>query len=90
MQAADVIERGGTIVEAFHVPSAIELDQKATIDVGEEAGKLDEAFDTIARKAGESLQFRLKAFNEVFLRIIMVTVGFYAAIKLGTMLASFM
>ena len=88
LQAAHIIERGGTLAEAFQAPSAIESDQKATIHAGEEAGKLDEAFDAIARKAGESLQFRLKAFNEVSLRIIMATVGFSAAITLGTMLAS--
>ena len=90
LQAAHVIERGGTLAEAFQAPSAIECDQKATIHAGEEAGKLDEAFDTIARKAGESLQFRLKAFNEVSLRIIMAMVGFSAAITLGTMLARFL
>lgn len=55
LRAARVIERGGTIAEAFSAPLSISYDRKALIQAGEDAGKLEDAFETLARLSDESV-----------------------------------
>ncbi len=74
LRAAEVIEGKGTITDAFAAPKTVTEDQKATIGAGEQAGKLEDAFATLSRATAESVQFRLKAFQEVFFRIVALAV----------------
>jgi type II secretory pathway component PulF len=70
VRAAEVIEAGGTISDTFRASQFISWEYKETICVGEEAGKLDRAFDIVARLTEEALEHRLNMFNKVFQRIV--------------------
>lgn len=82
LHAARVIERGGTISEAFAAVKTITPDHQGTIVAGEEAGKLEDAFNTISRATAESVEHRLKAFNQVSYRIVAAAVAFSVAATL--------
>lgn len=73
-RAARVIERGGTIAEAFFAPLSVSYDRKALIQAGEDAGKLEDAFETIARQSDDSVQHSLIAFQQLFYRAVAVAV----------------
>ena len=87
LRAAEVIEGKGTITDAFAATTTVTADQKATIGAGEQAGKLEDAFAAISRATAESVQFRLKAFQQVFFRIVMFVVTLSVA---GTLLSLIM
>jgi type IV pilus assembly protein PilC len=87
LRAAEVIEAKGTITDAFAAPTTVTADQKATIGAGEQAGKLEDALAAISRATAESVQFRLKAFQEVFFRIVALVVILSIA---GTLLSLIM
>jgi type II secretory pathway component PulF len=87
LRAARVIEAGGSITDAFAAPKTLTEDQRATVAAGDEAGKLEEAFATISRQTGESVQHRLRTFNEVSLRIVAFVVVFSIA---GTLMSLIM
>jgi type II secretory pathway component PulF len=79
VRAAGVIEAGGTISDAFAAPKTVTPDRHATIVAGEEGGKLEDAFNTISRATAESVQYRLKTFNEISYRIVAAAVVFSIA-----------
>ncbi len=79
LQAAGVIEAGGTIADAFRVPEFIAEEYKNNVATGEEAGKLQQAFDIIARMTEQAMEQRLKRFNAVFQRLVMYSVVFSIA-----------
>jgi type IV pilus assembly protein PilC len=87
LRAAAVVEGKGTITEAFAVPKTITESQKATIGAGEQAGKLEDALAALSRATAESVQFRLKAFQKVFFRIVTFVVTLSIA---GTLLSLIM
>lgn len=89
MRSSILIEKGGTISEAFQAPAVIDADQRTTIHAGEESGKLDEAFDAISRQTGESVQFRLAGLNQLLLRIVMASVAFSVAATVGSLFVHF-
>lgn len=89
MRSAHLIEKGGTISEAFQAPAVIDADQRTTIHAGEESGKLDEAFDAISRQTGESVQFRLAGLNQFLLRIVMAAVMFSVVATVSSLFVHF-
>lgn len=70
LRAAAAIERGATIAEAFAAPRTIPDDFKHMIATGEEAGKLEDAFDAVSRSLDESVQHRLLVFQQLFFRAV--------------------
>ena len=74
LQAAGVIEAGGTIADAFRVPGFIAEEYKNNVATGEEAGKLQQAFDIIARLTEQAMEQRLNRFNAVFQRLVTYSV----------------
>lgn len=71
MAAATVITEGGSISDGFAKPEMIEQEHKEMIMVGEEAGRLEEAFDRISQATAEAVEHRLNIFNQLFYRIFM-------------------
>lgn len=69
-RAITVIESGGSVAEAFAAPKRIGHDQKLLVATGEEAGKLEEAFDQLARETADSAVARLGMVQQVSLRLI--------------------
>ena len=84
LRAAEAIESGGTIGEAFSAVAFLPLGYKATVAAGDEAGKLEDAFDSVCRESGEAVLSRLSGFQPLFFRIVamsvilMITGTFYA------------
>lgn len=76
LRAAAVIEKGGTIAEAFMAPATIPGELKGILLAGDHAGKLETALDTAARLTAESAQFRLLTFRKFFVRVIAAAVVF--------------
>ena len=76
LSAAAAIERGETIAEAFSTPRTISDDVKHIIATGEEAGKLEDAMDTVSRTIDESVQHRLLVFQQFFFRAVALAVVF--------------
>ena len=70
LRAAEVIESGGSIGEAFSAVASLPIGYQATIVAGEEAGKLDAAFDSICRESGEAVVSLLAGFQPLFFRIV--------------------
>lgn len=71
MTAATVIKRGGSISDGFTKPEMIDEDHKSMVTVGEESGRLEEAFDMISRVTAEAVEHRLNIFNQLFYRLFM-------------------
>jgi type II secretory pathway component PulF len=88
LRAARAIESGSTVAEAFAAPATLTEDQRTTIAAGEHAGKLDTAFATISRHTGESVQHRLKKFNEISFRIVTLAVTFSIAATLLSLITA--
>jgi MSHA biogenesis protein MshG len=74
LRAAEVIESGGTIGEAFSAVACLPFRYKMGIMVGDEAGKLDEAFDLVCRASSESVRSLLGAFQPLFFRIVALAI----------------
>jgi MSHA biogenesis protein MshG len=89
VRAADAIEAGGTLSDALHASQFISCEYKEMICVGEEAGKLDRAFDTVARLTEESLEHRLNIFNMVFQRIVSSSVTLSIALTAFWVISTF-
>jgi type II secretory pathway component PulF len=70
LRAAEHIESGGSMAEAFSAVGCIPLGYRATIVAGEEAGKLEAAFDRVCRESGEAVVSLLASFQPLFFRII--------------------
>jgi type II secretory pathway component PulF len=51
-------------------------DVKHIIATGEEAGKLEDALDTVSRTIDESVQHRLLVFHQFFFRAVALAVVF--------------
>jgi type II secretory pathway component PulF len=82
LRAAESIESGNTISEAFSVVENLPLDYKATIVAGDESGTLEAAFDSVCQQSGESVVSRLAAFQPVYFRIVSLAV-------MGSVIATF-
>jgi type II secretory pathway component PulF len=74
LRAARVVEGGGTISEAFSAIAALSPQYRATILAGDEAGKLDAAFDTVCRQTADAANGLLTAFQAVFFRVVALAV----------------
>jgi type II secretory pathway component PulF len=70
VRAAELIESGDSIGEAFSAVACIPLTYRATITAGEEAGKLEDAFDSICRESSEAVISLLAAFQPLYFRVI--------------------
>ncbi len=70
LQAATVIESGGTIGEAFSAVARLPLHYKATVVAGDAAGKLEDAFDSICRQSGEAVVSLLAGFQPLYFRVV--------------------
>jgi type II secretory pathway component PulF len=70
LQAAEAIEAGATIAEAFRAPQVISLEYQEMIHAGEVAGRLEQALSTICRLTAQTLEQRLKTFNRIFQRVL--------------------
>jgi type II secretory pathway component PulF len=78
-RAAQAIESGETIGEAFAVPTMIPVEHKTTLRSGDEAGKLEEAFHFVARRTGEDVECRVRRFREIACRVV----GFFVMMSLA-------
>jgi type II secretory pathway component PulF len=87
LRAAKVIQRGGTISEAFTAPALLPLNYKATVVAGDEGGKLEAAFDTICRASAESVQSCLVGVQQVFFRVVAASVIFSTTMTLLSLFA---
>lgn len=87
VRAAAAVESGATIAEAFAIPSTIPCDLKSLVSAGDEAGKLEDAFDAVARTVDESVQHRLRLFQQLFFRVVASSVVFSVAMTLYSLLA---
>jgi type II secretory pathway component PulF len=85
LPAAAVIEAGGTISEAFRAVSGLPADYTALVVAGEEAGKLETAFDTVSRRAGEAAEHCLTVFQKIFIRVCTATVVFSVYMTLSSL-----
>jgi type II secretory pathway component PulF len=74
LRAAAVIESAGTMGEAFSAISGLSLSYKATIVAGEEAGRLEDAFDSVSRESGEAVVSLLAAVQPLYFRIVALMV----------------
>lgn len=74
LRAAEAIESGRTIGDAFAAVSSLPFPYKTVIVAGDEAGKLEDAFGEICRESGESVLTLLAGFQSVFFRIVALTV----------------
>ncbi|MGO9112858.1 MAG: type II secretion system F family protein [Thermoguttaceae bacterium] len=70
LRAAKAIETGSTIGEAFSAVASIPFRYKTSIVAGDEAGRLEDAFNMICRESGESVVSLLAGFQPVFFRIV--------------------
>jgi type II secretory pathway component PulF len=89
LRAAEVIESGGTIAAAFAVPVLIPREYKSEVAVGEEAGKLEQAFDTVARRTAKDVEFRVKIVSRILFRVVMALVVFSMVGVLQSLIFSF-
>jgi type II secretory pathway component PulF len=87
LRAATAIERGETIGEAFAAPRTIPDDIKHMVATAEEAGKLGDAFDSVSRSLDDSVQHRLLAFQQLFLRAVGLAVVFSMTATLISLLS---
>ena len=71
LQAARLIEQRATIGDAFRRIDSLNDTEKATIDAGDLAGSLEDAFETICRQAAQSAQHRLRMFQALFFRVVL-------------------
>ncbi len=74
LRAAKAIESGSTIGEAFSAVPSLPFHYATNIVAGEEAGRLEEAFNTICRQSSESVLTLLAGFQSVFFRIVTLAV----------------
>jgi type IV pilus assembly protein PilC len=74
LRAAECIERRGTIGEAFSQMTLLPPEYKMILTSGDEAGKLDTAFETVCRHSTNAVNGRLSAFQQVFFRVMTAAV----------------
>lgn len=74
LRAAGAIESGASIAEGFSTVTAIPADFKTTLVSGDQAGKLEAAFDTISRLAGDAARHRWTVFQRIFFRVVAASV----------------
>jgi type IV pilus assembly protein PilC len=74
LRGAERIEHGGTIGEAFSSMVLLPADYKTTIVTGDEAGKLDAAFERVCRLSSDAVSSSLSAFQQIFFRLMSLLV----------------
>lgn len=72
LAAAVQIEREATVTEAFASAAELPGEFLTTIAAGDESGKLERSFTEIAQTTAVSVSTRLAAFQEIFLRLIVL------------------
>lgn len=72
LAAAAQIEREATVAEAFASAAELPGEFLTTIAAGDESGKLERSFTEIAQTTAVSVTTRLAAFQEIFLRLIVL------------------
>lgn len=85
LRAAAVIESGGTIGDAFSAVARLPLHYKAAVVAGDEAGKLEDALDSICRQSGELAISLLAGFQQLYFRIVAAIVIGSIAVTLYTL-----
>jgi len=89
VRAAATIESGGTVAEAFADLDRLTEHEKGTLAVGETSGKLEDVFFTLCRQAAESAEHRLKLFQAMFFRVVMLSATLAVAMTLISLITSF-
>jgi type II secretory pathway component PulF len=74
LRAAEAVESGDTIGEAFIAVASLPFHYKTSIVAGDEAGRLEDAFEMICRESGELVISLLAGFQAVFFRIVTLAV----------------
>ncbi len=87
LRAAARIESGATISAAFLRIPSLPQDYKGTINAGEEAGKLDDAFDTICRLSTDSVERHLLVLQQILFRLCALAVVLSIAGTLRSLMA---
>jgi len=90
LRSTEVIEKGGSISDAFAKPDMVAEEHKAIIQVGEESGSLEVAFDTISRVTAEAVDWRLTVFKQLFYRLFMPPVVLSIVITLASLVRTLM
>lgn len=85
LPAAATIEAGGTIADAFRAVAGLPAEYWSLVVAGEEAGKLEAAFDTVSRLAGEAAEHRLIVFQKIFIRVCTASVVFSVYLTLSSL-----
>ncbi len=83
LRAAERVERGATVTEAFDKTTTLTRDEKSELAAGELAGRLAETSARIAERVGESAAAKLVWLTNITVRITMGMVVFSLA---GTIL----
>jgi type IV pilus assembly protein PilC len=74
LRAADIVAAGGTIGEAFTSLALLPQSYAITIVTGDEAGKLEAAFEMVCRQSAESVKFSVALFQKFFFRVVSAAV----------------
>ncbi|MCK4283448.1 MAG: type II secretion system F family protein [Candidatus Brocadiae bacterium] len=74
-RAVSVIKQGGTVSEALDATRLFPFDYMATVEIGEESGKLSERFDWLASHYAERAESALGALAVVVARLVWVCVA---------------
>jgi type IV pilus assembly protein PilC len=90
LRSAEVIEKGGSISDAFAKPEMVADEHKAIIQVGEESGSLEAAFDTVSRVTAEAVDWRLTVFKQLFYRLFMPPIVLSIVITLASLVRTLM
>jgi len=85
LRSVEVIENGGSISDAFAKPEMVAEEHKAIIQVGEESGSLEVAFQTISRVTAEAVDWRLTVFKQLFYRLFMPPIVLSIVITLASL-----
>jgi len=84
-----VIEQQGTMSEAFGKTKLVTGSHLAIIQTGEEAGKLEEAFNQISKDTAATLQHRLTKLNAVLFRVVMAAVMLSVSATIASLVMRF-
>ncbi len=84
LRAAEIVERGGSLFDAFDASTVLKQEFKQFVAVGEESGKMEVAFSSITRITAESASSLLDRFNRIFFRLLVFLVTLSVA---GTLIS---
>ncbi|WP_197231236.1 type II secretion system F family protein [Novipirellula artificiosorum] len=76
LKAAESIEQGHTLTDAFGHLTILTPDEKGTIEAGDLSGTLEQAFDRISDQTGASMLCKLEWIQPMLMRILAYVVMF--------------